>query len=165
MYYRYSYKYIIGLFIIGSGLDCLLKIIMGSIPDNYMILKNVGSFISSVFIYFYVVYSFCYRLHVSDTGMSEISNVFNSPVFYYIFGSPKTVKVLDHREYAWEKIKKVEADNHWFFPGINVSFLVDGKLKSFKISPFLDEVQTIHRKINEKVEPYFIDDEARKIID
>ena len=51
------------------------------------------------------------------------------------------------------------------FPGINVTFLVDGKLKSFKISPFLDEVQTIHRKINEKVEPYFIDDEARKIID
>ncbi|MBP7562211.1 MAG: hypothetical protein KA886_00340 [Candidatus Cloacimonetes bacterium] len=70
MYYRYSYKYIFGLFIIGSGLDYLLRMILGLLLDSFMILEIVGSFITSVFIYFYVVYSFCYRLYVSDTGMS-----------------------------------------------------------------------------------------------
>lgn len=165
MIHKFSFAYIAGMIFISIILYELSNIIFNYVfPKQDIICFLVDSAIC-IGSFFYILYCFGYHMKITDEGISEYTKLAYSPFFYLLtMGFHKAIHVQDNNEYLWEKVQKVEVSTHWFFPCVSVRIVLDSKVKTFRISPFLQRYTFIYKKIKEKIDPYFIEDEARKIL-
>ncbi len=158
MSFRYSSFYIIAqllvMFIVlelfSYGLNILfpMKIVLR------MILNNIALMIYL----FYIFYCFKYRLTMTEVGFSESANI------RYGITNRKEIITKDNREYPWDKVSKVIKSSQFLISCIVVIVAYNGKEKRFVISPFFRDRHFIYRKIMEKVDPFFISEEAYDLL-
>ncbi len=163
MIFRYKYPFILGFILISYvGID-LLSLILRPAFVSLGIISAFRIFIGaiSIVLLFLVHYYFVYRLKIDEHGISKEARIISQIFLFHVL---KTSSLIDNIEYPWTHIKRVEAGYQWLRKSIIVVMKIDKKEERFVISSYMKDYEIIFRDIEKYVDPYFIDDEAKKVL-
>lgn len=164
MSYKFSLFSIIGLVIAGTIFNNLFGYLTSFVLKDAYVINFCLNILLSILLIIYYVRCFFYQIKITDAGLSESSDIHASKLLSYLLLRGRKIQLSENIEYTWDKVHRIELTSHWFFPCVGVKYIVDSKVKVFKISRFLSNYSHINRKIKQFVDPYFIDDDAMKLM-